>query len=101
MFQIPAAPLGIPTSWDGHYYGRDGESIGPLSIYEIEQIRRQNRQYDWSAEICKNATINDLEADAILKARVEYKNKYSKLEKEVDQDKDRDGGTSWMSWMFY
>lgn len=85
MFQIPAAPLGIPTSWDGHYYGRDGESIGPLSIYEIEQIRRQNRQYDWSAEICENATINDLEPEAILKARVEYKNKYSKLEKEVDQ----------------
>lgn len=85
MFQIPAAPLGIPTSWDGHYYGRDGESIGPLSIYEIEQIRRQNRQYDWSAEICENATIHDLEPEAILKARLEYKNKYSKLEKEVDQ----------------
>lgn len=77
--------VGIPTSWDGHYYGRDGESIGPLSIYEIEQIRRQNRQYDWSAEICENATINDLEPEAILKARLEYKNKYSKLEKEVDQ----------------
>lgn len=85
MFQIPAAPLGIPTSWDGHYYGRDGESIGPLNIYEIEQIRRQNRQYDWSAEICGNATINDLESEAILKARLEYKNKYSKLEKEVDR----------------
>lgn len=85
MFQIPAAPLGIPTSWDGHYYGRDGESIGPLSIYELEQIRRQGSQYDWSAEICHNATMEDLSMEAISKARVEYKNKHPKFAEEVDQ----------------
>lgn len=27
MFQIPAAPKGIPTSYKGYYYGRDGESL--------------------------------------------------------------------------
>src|SRR3990167_2220937 len=26
MFQIPAAPKGIPIAWEGHYYGRDGQS---------------------------------------------------------------------------
>ena len=26
LFEIPAAPQGLPVSWDGHYYGRDGES---------------------------------------------------------------------------
>jgi len=39
MFEVPAAPAGIPTAWEGHYYGREGESLGPLSIDEIERIR--------------------------------------------------------------
>jgi ATP-dependent DNA helicase RecG len=32
MFQIPAALRGIPTAWKGHWYGRDGESLGPLDL---------------------------------------------------------------------
>ena len=47
MFQIPAAPQGIPIAWEGHYYGRDGESIGALNLQEFEQIRNQGNQYDW------------------------------------------------------
>jgi len=31
MFQIPAAPKGIPVAREGHYYGRDGESIVALN----------------------------------------------------------------------
>lgn len=41
MFQIPRAPLGIPTSWKGHYYGRNGESLCALSLEEFETIRHQ------------------------------------------------------------
>ena len=26
-FEIPAVPKGIPTSYKGYYYGRDGESL--------------------------------------------------------------------------
>ena len=37
MFQIPAAPQGIPIAYQGHYYGRDGESLGALNLQEIEQ----------------------------------------------------------------
>lgn len=29
MFEIPAAPKGIPIAWEGHYYGRDGEELQP------------------------------------------------------------------------
>ncbi len=72
MFQIPAAPKGIPIAWDGHYYGRDGESLSALNIQEIEQIRDQRKQEDWSAQICEGATIRDLEPDAIAKARENY-----------------------------
>lgn len=49
MFQILAAPRGIPVAWEGHYYGRDGESLCALNIQEIEQIRNQHIKYDWSA----------------------------------------------------
>lgn len=46
MFQIPGAPKGIPVAWNGHYYGRYGESLVALNIQEIEQIRNQGQQYD-------------------------------------------------------
>ncbi len=75
MFQISAAPRGIPVAWEGHYYGRDGESLCALNIQEIEQIRNQHIKYDWSAQICKDATLNDLEPHAIIKAREQFKEK--------------------------
>ena len=43
LFQIPAAPRGIPVAWEGHYYGREGESLAPLNLEELERIRRQSR----------------------------------------------------------
>ncbi len=84
MFQIPAAPRGIPIAWDGHYYGRDGESLGALNLQEIERIRNQGLAYDWSAQICEGATIDDLNAAAITKARQNYKEKFPLKAQEVD-----------------
>jgi len=85
MFQIPAAPKGVSIAWKGHYYGRNGESLGPLNIQEIEFIRNQGTNEDWSAQICDGATLNDLDGDAIIKARIEYKNKHPKFADEVDK----------------
>jgi ATP-dependent DNA helicase RecG len=85
MFQIPAAPQGIPVAWEGHYYGRDGESLSALNIQELEQIRNQAKRTDWSAYIVEEATINDLMPEAIIKARDEYKKKHSGLASEVDK----------------
>ena len=42
MFKIPPAMQGIPTAWKGHWYGRNGESLGALSLREIEAIRLQS-----------------------------------------------------------
>jgi len=50
MFQIPAAPRGIPIAWKGHWYGREGESLNALSVQEFDQIRSQAG--DWSAQVC-------------------------------------------------
>lgn len=84
MFQIPSAPKGIPVAWKGHFYGRDGESIGALNMVEIEEIRKQNDRFDWSAQICEGATIEDLDEEAILKAREQFKIKNPKLSNECD-----------------
>ena len=83
MFQIPPALRGVPTAWKGHYYGRDNEAIGPLSLHEIEQIRKQATHEDWSAQICEGATLNDLDPQAIAFARQEYKKKNPKFAAEL------------------
>ena len=85
MFQIPPALRGMPTAWKGHYYGRDNEAIGPLSLHEIEQIRKQATQEDWSAQICVGATLGDLDPKATVFARQEFKKKHPDLATEADQ----------------
>lgn len=83
LLEIPAAPQGLPVAWEGHYYGRDGESLGPLSLEEIERIRSQNRQWDWSAGICHDATLDDLSDEAIALACREYATKHPRLAAEL------------------
>lgn len=85
MFQIPAAPKGIPIAFDGHYYARDGEELAPLNIEKIERIRGQIIKDDWSAVIIPDATIEDLDEDAIALARKNYKNKFPEKAAEVDE----------------
>lgn len=53
------------------------------------KIWRQDRQYDWSAQICAGATIDDLDTEAIARARIEYKNKNLRLASDVDAWDDR------------
>lgn len=69
LFEIPASPQGIPIAWKGHYYGRDGESLGPLSLDKIDQIRAQAQGTDWSAQVLEGVTLDDLDPDAIKRAR--------------------------------
>jgi ATP-dependent DNA helicase RecG len=75
MFQIPPAPAGIPVSFQGHWYGRDGESLVALSLQELETIRGQTRSEDWSADECSQATIHDLDPEAIKAARRNFRDK--------------------------
>ena len=32
LFDIPAAPAGMPIAWNGHYYARAGESLTGLGL---------------------------------------------------------------------
>jgi len=83
LFQVPPAQRGNPTSWKGHNYGRDGESLVALNQQEYDQIRNQSNISDWSAQICERATIDDLDKDAIFKARYEYQVKNPRLKNDI------------------
>jgi len=84
MFQVPAAPQGIPIAFDGHYYGRDGQELSPLNLEEIERIRFQATREDWSAMIIPDAELEDLDPKAILKARENFKGKFPDMALETD-----------------
>jgi ATP-dependent DNA helicase RecG len=83
MFQIPAAPKGFPIAFDGHYYGRDDEELSPLNLEEIERIRAQATTEDWSASVVFDATLEDLDEEAITLARKNYMNKFPEKATEV------------------
>ena len=84
MFQIPAAPCGVPMAWRGHCWGRDHESTVPLKQNEYDAIRAQASQ-EWSGNVCGEATLeHDIDPAAVLKARAGFKDKNPNLAGECD-----------------
>lgn len=85
LFEIPASLPGMPTTWDGHSYGREGESLAPLSLSELDRIRARSAP-DWSAQVVEGATLNDLDPEALSVARTRFreKNRNEPWAKEVD-----------------
>ena len=73
----------MPIAFKGHYYGREGESLSALNIGEIEQIRRQGANEDWSIQDCQGATLDDLDPAAVAFARQEFNKKHPDLAAEV------------------
>lgn len=67
-FQIPPAIRGIPTTWQGAAYAREHESVSPLPMNKVDLIRSQIGM-DWSKEIVKEASVADLDQEAIKRAR--------------------------------
>jgi len=66
-------------------YGRDGEQLNALNLEELERIRKQAGEDDWSIGICEQATLSDLSEEAILKARELYAVKNPALLEEIRQ----------------
>ncbi|MDR1877019.1 MAG: putative DNA binding domain-containing protein, partial [Flavobacteriaceae bacterium] len=84
LFKVPPAPQGVPIAFEGHYYGRDGEELVPLNLEKFERIRSQVVTEDWSAAIVPNASIADLDKEAIKVARINFKTKFPEKATEVD-----------------
>ncbi|WP_227369011.1 RNA-binding domain-containing protein [Halomonas sp. M20] len=77
LFEIPAAPMGMPIAWQGHYYARAGESLTSLSLDKLDAIRRQTEATDWSVQLVPNATLDHLDPEAVSKARESFAQKYA------------------------
>ena len=91
MFKIPAAVTAIPTDWKGRWYGREGESLSPLSIEELERLRGQARR-DWSMQLIDSSNVGYLDKSAIHIAREDYKIKQNRehISAEIDKMSDED-----------
>lgn len=64
IFHVPSLTLDMPVSVDGRFLMRVGESLQPMSA---DQMRRffDKRVSDFSALICPEATLEDLEERAV------------------------------------
>lgn len=68
MFQIPPAIPGIPTTWDDMAYSRAYESVCPLPMNKLDAIRHQIG-FDWSKAVVEEASMEDLDTQAVKRAR--------------------------------
>jgi ATP-dependent DNA helicase RecG len=84
LFEIPAAPRGMPIAWNGYYHARAGESLTALGVDKLDEIRQQTLANDWSAQIVPNATLADLDDAAIQKARESFIRKHANRIPEAD-----------------
>lgn len=83
LFEIHPA-FDRPVKIYGTAYVRDGSSKTELSRYPEKERQIWQIRTDWSAQLCDQATLEDLDPDAIIKARHEYKTKFPKKIAEVD-----------------
>lgn len=77
MFEIPAAPVGIPIAWKGHYHARAGESLTHLGLDKLDEIRAQTAGSDWSAAIIEGATLDHLDPAALARAKADFSRKHA------------------------
>lgn len=77
LFEVPAAPRGIPIAWKGHYFARAGESLTSLGLDKLDEIRQQTMAIDWSAQVISGAAFRHLDETAVQKARESFARKYA------------------------
>ena len=82
IFEIQAA-VGEPVNFKGAAYVRVGSNLTKLKDFTDFVRQIYNSQKDWSAEIVKNATFDDLDPEAIAKARELYAKEHEKLAEEM------------------
>lgn len=64
VFEIPSRPVGTPVQDKGIYWTRDGDSLVPMTPEQLRDVFAEGGR-DFSAEICPQATIGDLDLAAI------------------------------------
>jgi len=64
VFHVPSHPVGVPIPVKGAYWMRSGEELMPMTPDMLQRIFAEAGP-DFSAEICKQATLTDLDPKAI------------------------------------
>lgn len=84
LFEVHPA-FDRPVKFYGTAYVRDGTSKTELAKYPEKERAIWNRRVDWSAQVCEQATLDDLEPEAIAKARREYVTKFPRQSDDLAQ----------------
>ena len=77
LFEVPAAPRGMPIAWKGHYFARAGESLTSLGLDKQDEMRGQTLAQDWTAQVILGATLGALDEAAVRKARESFAQKHA------------------------
>lgn len=73
-FHVASRPVGSPIAYDGAYWMRAGEDLVPMTPDMLKRIFAEAGP-DFSAEICANATLDDLDPAAIGRFRTMWARK--------------------------
>ena len=85
VIHIPKHRPKLPVYAHNKAWQRIEDSLVELTQERLNAILEENSPvFDWSAEIVENATLDDLDRKALLKARDEYKAVHPRLADEVD-----------------
>jgi ATP-dependent DNA helicase RecG len=64
VFHIPSRPVGTPVQDKGIYWTRDGDSLVPMTPEQLRQVFAEGGR-DFSADVCADAKLADLDLAAI------------------------------------
>lgn len=64
IFTVPSRPIGVPIQCNGVYWMRRGEELVPMTPDMLKRIFNEGEP-DFSAQVCSQATLEDLNGDAI------------------------------------
>jgi len=71
-FRVASRPVGLPVQTDGIVWWRDGDSLVHMPQKLLRSIYAE-AGHDFSADICHDVTINDLDNGAIKKFRKRWR----------------------------
>lgn len=74
IFHIPSRPISMPIQYKGAYWMRAGEGLVPMTPDQLKRIFDEAGP-DFSAEICSEASIDDLAPEAIRRFREMWRRK--------------------------
>lgn len=68
VFHVPPRPVGMPIQYKGAYWMRSDEALVPMTPDLLKRIFAETGP-DYSAEVCPNASVDDLDPGAIAEFR--------------------------------